>query len=152
MSQNKENVKNVISGPISIHLAQIQAQNFFRKLYLYQKLDIVPSYHPRQFKEKLMRQAEENVENLILGPILAHLAQIQAQISFWKLYLYQKLDIVLYYYSWQFKEKLMSQNEENVKNLISGPILNHLAQIYAQNFFSEALPLLVVRNCCKLSS
>ena len=137
MSQNEENVKNVISGPILIHLAQIQAQNFFRKLYLCQKLGIVPSYQPRQFKEKLMSQAEENVKKLILGPILAHLAQIQAQIFFWKLYLYWKLDIVLSYYSRQFKEKLMSQNEENVKNLISGPILNHLAQIQAENFFRK---------------
>ena len=35
-----------------------------------------------------MSQAEENVKNLILGPILDHLVQISAQISFWKLYLY----------------------------------------------------------------
>ena len=29
----------------------------------------------------------------------------------------------------QFKEKLIRQNEENVKNLILGPILTHLTQM-----------------------
>ena len=40
----------------------------------------------------------------------------------------------------------MSQNEANVKNLISGLILPHLAQTLAQIFFPEALPLLEVRH------
>ena len=40
----------------------------------------------------------------------------------------------------------MSQNEANVKNLISGLILPHLAQTWAQIFFPEALPLLEVRH------
>ena len=39
-------------------------------------LDIVSRYDPRQFKQKLMNQNEENVKNLILGPILTHFAQI----------------------------------------------------------------------------
>ena len=30
--------------------------NFFGKSYLYQQLDIVPSYHAMQFKGKLMNQ------------------------------------------------------------------------------------------------
>ena len=55
---------------------KFRPKNFLRKLYLYYKLDIVPSYHPMQFKEKLISQNEENVKNLILGPILTHLAQI----------------------------------------------------------------------------
>ena len=37
------------------------------------------------------------------------------------------------------------------KNLISGPILDCLAQIWVPNFFSWVLPILDVRYCCKLS-
>ena len=61
MSQTEENVKKPIWGPILTHLAQ----KIFPKLYLYYKLDVVPSYHPTQFKEKLMSQTEKNVKNLI---------------------------------------------------------------------------------------
>ena len=137
MSPNEENVKNLISGPILTHLTQMQTQHFFsRKLYLYYKLDIVPSYHPNQFKEKLISQNEENVKNLILGPIWTHLAQIQAPIFFFRnLYPYQKLDIVASYHPRQFQEKLISQAEENMKNLILGPILTHLTQMQTQHFF-----------------
>ena len=39
-------------------------------------LDIVPSYHRMEFKEKLMNQNEENVKNLISALILTHLAEI----------------------------------------------------------------------------
>ena len=47
-------------------------------LYLYQ-LDIVPSYHPTQFKRKLMNQtSQKKAKNLILGPMFACLAQIWA--------------------------------------------------------------------------
>ena len=148
MSQAEDNVKKLTFGLI---LAQIQAENFFRKLYLYYKLGIVPSYHPMQFKEKLISQNEENVKNLILGPIWTHLAQIQAPIFFFRnLYPYQKLDIVASYHPRQFQEKLISQAEENMKDLILGPILAHLAKIQAQKPFSEALPLLESRYYCKL--
>ena len=37
------------------------------------------------------------------------------------------------------------------KNLISGPILARLAQIWVPNFFSWVFPLLDIRHCCKLS-
>ena len=138
MSQAEDNVKKLTFSPILAHLAQIQAPNFFRKLYLYQKLDIVPSYHPMQFKEKLISQNEENVKKLIPGPILTHLTQMQTQHFFFrKLYLYQKLDIVASYQPWQFQVKLISQAEENTKNLILVPILAHLAQIQAKNFFRK---------------
>ena len=142
-------MKKPILGLILTHLAQIQTQNFFRKLYLFQKLDIAPRYHPKQFMEKLMSQTEENVKNLIQSPILA---QIQAPNFFSELYLYQQLNIFPSYHARQFKGKLLSQTKKNVKNLLLGPILTHLAQIQAQNFFSEALPQLDVRHWCKLSS
>ena len=38
------------------------------------------------------------------------------------------------------------------KNLILGPILAHLVQIWVPNFFLQVLPLLVIRKCSKLSS
>ena len=138
-------MKKPISGLILAHLAQIQTQKFFRTLYLFQKLDIAPSYAPKQFMEKLMSQNEENVKNLIQSPILA-------QIFFSELYLYQQLNIFPSYHARQFKGKLLSQTKKNVKNLLLGPILTHLAQIQAQKFFSEALPRLEVRHWCKLSS
>ena len=45
--------KTLISCPILL------PQFFFCEFYLYE-LNIVPSYHPIQFKEKLMNQASEN--------------------------------------------------------------------------------------------
>ena len=45
--------KTLISGPI------LGPQIFFQEFYLYE-LDIVPSYHPMQFKIKLMNQTWEN--------------------------------------------------------------------------------------------
>ena len=46
----------------------------------------------------------------------------------------------------------MWPTEENVKKLILGLIWAHLAQIYIQNFFSEALSRLVVTQISKRSS
>ena len=44
-------------------------QKIFSEFYLY-LLDIVPSYHPMQFKGKLMNQTRENYKKkLISGPI-----------------------------------------------------------------------------------
>ena len=51
----------------------------------------------------------------------------------------------------QFKEKLMSQNEENVKNLILGPILTHLAQIEAPIFFFFGI-FTFTRSCTLLQA
>ena len=47
-------------------------------------LHIVASYHCMQFQvqRKLMNQIWENEKNLVLGPILVHLAQIRAAIFF----------------------------------------------------------------------
>ena len=43
-------------------------------------LDILASYHCMQFQEKLINQTWENgKKNLVLGPILTHLAKIQAK-------------------------------------------------------------------------
>ena len=51
---------------------------FFREFYLY-LLDIVPSYHPIQFKGKLIYQTwEKGKRKLILSQILANFAQICA--------------------------------------------------------------------------
>ena len=51
------------------------------------------------------------------------------------------------------KEKLMNQISENSnKKKILDLILVFLAQIWAPKFFLQVLPLLVVRQCSKLSS
>ena len=36
------------------------------------------------------------------------------------------------------------------KNLILGPILAHVPQIWANNFFLQVLPLQVISHCSKL--
>ena len=41
-------------------------------------LEIVANYHCMQFQGKLMNQTWEIAKNLVLDPILAHLAQIRA--------------------------------------------------------------------------
>ena len=79
MSETEKNMKDLILGPILAHLAKFGLRNCFRECYLDQQLEIVPGNHPRQFKEKLMRQNEENLKNVISDPILTHLTQIQAQ-------------------------------------------------------------------------
>ena len=53
--------------------------------------------------------------------------------------------------SYQISRKTNELNLKVTKNLILGPILGHLAQIWAPNFFLWVLPLLVIRQCSKLS-
>ena len=52
--------KNLVLGPILVHLAQIQVKNFFfSKIWLCQ-LAIMVSYHV-EYQEKLMTQSWENL-------------------------------------------------------------------------------------------
>ena len=74
-------------------------QNFFQDIYFYELLEIVTSYHPMQFKGKLMNQTWENSKKPNFGSYFG---------SF---------------------------------DLNLGPRI----------FFSWCLPLLDVRNCCKIS-
>ena len=68
-------------------------------------------------------------------------------------YLYQMLDIVISYRCMQFQEKLMNQTWKNGKKTFLGPILAHLAQIWAANvFFFKNLAPSVTRNRGQLSS
>ena len=53
-------------------------------VYLYKRIDIVASYHSKQFQGKLMNQTWENGKKLVLGPILVHLTQIRITIFFKK--------------------------------------------------------------------
>ena len=59
--------KNLISGPF-----------FFPEFYLYYYLDIVPNYHPKQFKRKVIKQTRDNDDKPNFGPILEQLTQIWA--------------------------------------------------------------------------
>ena len=45
----------------------------------------------------------------------------------------------------------MNQLEKMAKNLVFGPILAHLSQIWASKDFLQVLPLIVVRHCSELS-
>ena len=55
-------VKNLVSGSILVHLAQIRATNFFfTNIWLCQSLDITASYHHVQYQKKLRIQSVENL-------------------------------------------------------------------------------------------
>ena len=70
-------------------------------------------------------------ENLIVGLILPHFTQIWTPPPkfFGGFYLYLMLDIVTSYYCLKFREKLMTQTQENGKK--------RWVQIWAANFFFQ---------------
>ena len=59
--------KNLVSGTILAHLAEIRAANFFIYLFIFfknlarQSLDIMVNYHHVQYQKKLMIQSWENL-------------------------------------------------------------------------------------------
>ena len=78
MSQTWENDKEPSFEPdFDLFGPNLGPQNFFHGLYLYNMLDIVPSYHCMQFQGKLQNQTWENGKKPSLGLILIHLAKIQ---------------------------------------------------------------------------
>ena len=138
--------KNLILGPILAHLTQI----FFCGFYHYYQLDIVPSYHPMQFKGKLMNQTWENGKKPNFGPEFGpHLVPRNFARGF---YLYQMLYIIASYHCMQFQGKLMNLTCENGKKSSFGPDFGRFWPKFGlQIFFSWVLPLLNVIGCRKLS-
>ena len=89
-------------------------------------------------------------KNLILGPILGHLAQIWAPNFFlWVL----PLLVIRHCSELSFYpiEKITDKLKKMAKNLILDPILTDSTQIWVQKRFSWILPLLLVTHCCKVS-
>ena len=76
MNQTRENGHENCANFTSFGSNQ-DPQSFFRKFYLYQMLNIVASYHCRQFEGKLMIQTREKGEKPHfrpnLGPLGPHL-------------------------------------------------------------------------------
>ena len=102
--------KNLVPKPILVPLAQICAPKIFCRFYLYvtYMLDIVAGYHCMQFQGKLMNQTWKNgKKKLVLGPILAHLAQIWVTNFLKKIWFCQSLGIMVSYYHVQYEKKLM---------------------------------------------
>ena len=107
-----------------------------------------------------MNQTWKNDKNLILGPILAQICL--PKFYSWVLFL-PVVSIVSSCHLMQFKGKLMNQTWENGKKTNLGPDFsrslgpqNVATKIFSQKIwytkvFSLVLPLLDVRNCCKLS-
>ena len=61
MNQTWENAKKPNFGPdFGLFGPHLGPQKFFHGFYLYQKLVIVPSYHPMWFPGKLKNQTREN--------------------------------------------------------------------------------------------
>ena len=64
----KKRQKELILGPILVHLAQIwDPESFLRVLSQLVVVVVVPSYHPMQLKGKLMNQILENGKKPNLG-------------------------------------------------------------------------------------
>ena len=64
--------KNYFAPTFGLFGPNLGLKIFFHRLYLYQYLDNVPSYHPMQFKRKL-KKLEKMTKNLILMQILTQL-------------------------------------------------------------------------------
>ena len=75
-------------------------------------LNIVASYYCMQFQGKIKYETWENTKNLVLGLILAHLAQIWTVIFFFfsKIWYRQSLDIMVSYHHVQYQKKLTIQS------------------------------------------
>ena len=79
------------------------------------------------------------VKNLVSGPILTLLAQIWAP----KLFFSWILTLLDVRYCWKLSMYVVSRNTNEAnfkklqKNLVLGPILGHLAEIWATRFFSQ---------------
>ena len=136
MNQTWENGKKTSFGP------KFGPQNFFYGFYFYYMLDIVASYHCLQFQGKLKNQTWENGKKTTwfqdwFWPLRP---KFGPQNFFHGLYLYCMFDIVSSYHCMQLQEKLMNQTWENDEKPSFGPKI-----VY------RILPLLHVRQCCKLS-
>ena len=109
----------------------------FCEFYLYQ-LDIVPRYHPIQFKGKLMNQPWENGEKPNFEPPLAQFGPNLTPLpkkNFRGFYLccsYRLFQVTIIS---NFKKTWWTKFEKTAKNLISGRILARLAQIWATKIF-----------------
>ena len=118
---------------------------FFREFYLYQ-LDIVPSYHPTQFKGK--PQLRKQHKNLISDPILSHLVQIWApQFFSWVLPV-----LLVRHHPMQFLGKIKNKTSENGKKPNFVPNFGPNFPSIPPNVFLWNLFLLLARHCSKLLS
>ena len=67
MNQTLENYEKPKFGPDFGAFSPIWAPKFFRELYVYWYIDIVPIYHLMQFPGKLMNRTWENGEKPNFG-------------------------------------------------------------------------------------
>ena len=102
-------------------------------------LDSVASYHHcMQFQGKLMNQTWENgKKSSFKTDFSSFVPYLGPQIFFHRFYFYYMLDIVASYHCMQFQGKLMNQTWKIAKNLVLGPILACLTQIWATKFFFQ---------------
>ena len=142
-------MKSLIWGPIFAHLARIQAPKFFSEA-----LPLLEVTHCSKLSSQAISRSNKANQRKCETPNFGSdfdlfSPNLGPKNFFWNLQLYQQLKIVPSYHPRQFKVKLIRETEQNAKNLIQHPILT---QIQTQKFYSEALPLLQVRHCSKLSS
>ena len=77
-------------------------------------LDIVANYHCTQFQGKLMNQTQKMAKSLVLGPILAHLAQIQAAKYFFNILASSVTNVMVSCHLVKYQKKLAIQSWENL--------------------------------------
>ena len=111
------------------------ALNFFCRLHLYQQLDINSSYYPMQFKEKLLNQTLKNNKKPNFGPDFGMFRpKFVPNFYFNGIQYINCCNLSLYGISRKTNDPNLRKQR---KNLVSGPILAHLPQSQASNFFFE---------------
>ena len=138
------------------------------------ELDIVPSYHLRHFTETVINQTSENDKKTNFGPDFGLFwaafglpnfffvnfgsfeifsQNLDSKNFFYEFYFHYMLDIIATYHCIQFQGKLKNQTWEKVQQSSSGTNFSPFwPKFEPQKLFSWNLPLLNVKNCCKLSS
>ena len=128
-------MKKTILSPVLTHLTYILGpKDSFCAFYLYYWSEIMPSYYPFQFPEKLKKTSK----NLVLGQILVCLTQI------WSLN--------FFFLARQFNTKLIKQTWENGKkpnfSLNFGPNLGQKTFVmgFTSTRCSKLFPVIFIWN------
>ena len=122
--------------------------SFFHGFYLWQCSKLSSYAVSRKTKEPSLKKRQKE---LILGPILVHIAQMWDPESFLRVLSQLVVVVVPSYHPMQLKGKLMNQIWELAKNIIWGLNLARFGHNLVFKVFFMGLSLLDVIHCCRLS-
>ena len=146
--------KSLVSNLILASLDQIWSpKNFLCGFYLYYMLEIVASYHFLQFQEKLKNQTWENGKKSSFrsdfGPNLGPKFFFMGFTSTRYYILLQAITVWLLQAITAISRRT---NEPNLRKCKKPSFRNNFGpNLVLKNFFSWVIPLIDVRNSCKLS-